>query len=240
MKTLLALVVLLAAVPAHADLESEFRARATEATIKPFALDLGGILGAASVDSGGRLGFPHFEAGVQSGLQFRPDRDNRILRDSGVKAFGIPLLYASLGLPVGFDVAAHGMKVHDATILGGGVRWSLFEAPLVGKAAPTAALGFWYDRLDHPTFDVNHYGFNASAGWALPIIHPFVNAGYDLTSLQVQDAAAAGVRGMKVWTRGSRFGAGVDLTPFPFLRLRAAYQLLHGIPGANLSLLAKF
>jgi hypothetical protein len=239
-KLILAALSLFLAFPAHASLEDDFRRQATEGALKPFARDIGGVLGAASVDPGRRLGFPGFEAGIATGIQFRPDRDNRILRASGASAFGVPLLYGAVGLPLGLDVAAHGVKVRGITVYGAGLRYSIFPLPVVGKAGPTAGLGFWADRATHETFDLTHYAFNASAGWALPLITPFVNAGLDVTKLQVTASNIPGVSGMKVWTQASRFGGGVDLTPLPFTRIRAAYQNLHGLPGATLDLLVKF
>jgi opacity protein-like surface antigen len=239
-KLLPLLLVLACALPAHAVSESDFKNKVTNANLEPFARDLGGILGAASVDPGRRIGFPGFEAGVASGVQFRPDPNDTILRDSGVGAFGIPLIHAAVGLPVGFDVVAHGLRYSGANVFGGGLRWTALKAPVVGAAAPTVGLAVFADRVVHSAFSSTHYGFNASAGWALPIVTPFVNAGWDLTSVKVGAAATAGVVGATAWGRGVRLGGGADLTPFPFVKLRLAYEVLHGISGGTADLLLKF
>lgn len=243
MRMLLSLVVVLlaCALPARASfLFGDFQQRVNGSNLQPFARDLGGVLGAAEVDPGRRLGFPHVEAGVVSGFQFRPDRDDTILRDSGVKAFGVPMIQGAVGLPLGFDVVAHGLGVSGARLFGGGARWTAFKVPLTDGSLPMIGVGVFADKVNHADFAATHYAFNGSLGWSLPLIAPFVNAGYDVTSVKVGNAATAGIVGATAWGRGSRFGAGVDLTPFPFTRIRAAYQVLHGISGATADLLLKF
>jgi hypothetical protein len=240
MKIILALLALLLGSPARADVAGDFQTRVRSELIKPFALDLGGVLGAASVDTGRSWGFPGFEAGVVSGLQFRPDKNDLILRDSRVSAFGIPLLQVGVGLPFNTSLVAHGMKVSGVTVIGGGARFSLFKAPIVGAALPTAGISLFADKVTHAAFSGQHYAANVSVGWALPLITPFASAGYDLTKVEVRAANVPGLAGQSAWARGSRFEAGADITPLPLLRLRAAYAMIHGIPGATLGLLFKF
>lgn len=241
MRPLLAALLLLAAVvPARADLADEVRSRARPELIKPFALDVGGVLGAASVDPGRSFGFPGFEVGVVSGLQFRPDRDDLILRDANVKAFGLPMLSAGVGLPFGLGVVAHGIDYRGVRVLGGGLRYSVFQAPVVGKALPTLGASVFADKINNAAFSAVHYSFNVSAGWALPLVTPFAGFGYDVTKVEIGAANMAGVAGLSAWARGTRLSVGADLTPAPFMRLRGAYNVLHGIPGMTLDALVKF
>ena len=240
MKTLLALVLLIGAPPARAALSGDFESRVRSNLIKPFALDLGGVLGAASIDTGRSWGFPGFEAGVVSGLQFRPDRDNLILRDSRISAFGVPMLQVGVGLPMDISVVAHGLSYAGTSVVGGGLRFGLFKAPVVGSALPTAGVPFFADKVRNAAFSAQHYAANVSAGWALPLVTPFAALGYDLTQVEVGAAVTPGVAGQSAWARGTRWALGADITPLPLLRLRAAYQMLHGIPGATLGLLFKF
>lgn len=237
---LLSLSLLAWAAPARASLTDDFKNQARPELLKPFALDLGGVLGAASTDPGVSLGFPGFEAGIVSGMQFRPDRDDLILRNSGVKAFGVPMIQGAVGLPLGVSVVAHGMTYSGASIFGGGVRYSLFKPGLATKMFPSVGLSFFADKVNAPAFSLLHYAANASAGLSLPLVTPFASVGYDLTKVSVGAATFAGVAGQSAWARGTRVAVGADLTPFPFMRLRGAYQMLHGLPGATLDLLFKF
>lgn len=235
-----ALLILFLALPASAALTGDFETRARPENLKPFALDLGGVLGAAGVDTGRSWGFPGFEAGIVAGGQFKPSDENTILRGSGVKQFGVPMVSAGVGLPLRFAVVAHGMSYGGAKVIGGGLRWSVFEPPVVGKVLPTAGASVFVDKVSHGAFTATHYAANLSVGWALPMITPFAAAGYDLTQVKVDAGAFPGIAGQSAWARGGRIGVGADVTPFPFLRIRGAYQMLHGRPGATLGLLAKF
>ena len=99
-----------------------FYNQAAWSNLKPFALDLGGIIGGADFHSGRTLGFPGFDVGISGTVQFRPDRDDLILRNSGVQRFGMPMVQAEIGLPFKFDVIAPGFGYQGATLYGGGDR----------------------------------------------------------------------------------------------------------------------
>ncbi|MDP3541628.1 MAG: hypothetical protein Q8T11_04085 [Elusimicrobiota bacterium] len=242
MKTTIGLLALLAALTpsAHADPFDDFNSRVRTEYIKPFALDLGGVLGGASAHTGRTLGMPGFWVGAVGAVQLRPDRDNRILRDSGVKAFGLPLIEAGVGLPLKIDVIVHGIGANGASIYGGGVRYGLYRTDLVDSFMPNVSISAFGDKVNHKHFSASHGALNAAATWNLPIVKPFFVAGYDVTEVKVGAATTAGVSGAKATARGSRFSAGVDLHPLPFISLRGAYTLRHGIPGFDIGLGAQF
>lgn len=240
-QSLVLLAVLLAcARAASASLFSDFEARARAERIKPFALDLGGLLGSASAHTGRSLGVPGFWAGAIGAAQFSPDKNDLILRDSGVKAFGLPMLEIGVGLPFKVDVIARGMKIDDASIFGAGLRYGLYRTDLIDTFLPNVSLAAFGDRINHKSFSATHGGFDAAATWNLPIVKPFVVAGFDATTLKVGAAAVPGVAGMSATALGSRFSAGAELTPFPFAALRAAYALRHGMSGFDAGLGVKF
>jgi hypothetical protein len=242
MKTISALFVLLAllASSANANPLADFQSRVQADLIKPFALDLGGILGGASAHTGRALGMPGFWAGVVGSVQTRPDRDDRILNNAGVKAFGVPMIEVGVGLPLNFDVIVHGIKAYDATIFGGGVRYGLYKTGLVTTFLPNVSISAFGDKVNYKYFNATHGALNAVATWNLPIVKPFFLAGYDVTKVTVGSAVAPGVSGLSATARGSRFSAGVDVHPLPLISLRGAYTLRHGIPGFDFGLGAQF
>jgi len=240
MKTLLSLIICLAAIPAYSNTLSDFQARARAENIKPFALDLGGILGGASAHTGRSLGMPGFWAGVVGAVQMRPDKDNSILNAAGVKAFGVPMIEVGVGLPLNFDIIVHGAKAFDATIFGGGARWCAFRTGTITTALPNVSISAFGDKVNHKHFSATHGAANAVATWNLPIVKPFILAGFDVTKVTVGSAIAPGVSGMTATARGSRFSAGVDVHPLPLISLRGAYTLRHGIPGFDFGLGAQF
>src|SRR5262249_22267134 len=147
MRTLLAALLLSCVSASYATVNNDFQSRINSSLIQPFALDLGGVLGAASVDNGRGLGFPGFEAGVVRGVQTRADKSDLVLRGTGVGAFGVPLVQGAVGLPLGFDLMAHGMKYSGVGVVGGGVRYNVFKAPVVGGLLPTVGVAAVGDKI---------------------------------------------------------------------------------------------
>lgn len=237
-----AAALLLSAAPtwANSDPFRDFSLRAQQSLIKPFALDLGGVLGAASFHNGRSLGFPGFKIDVVGVVQSRPDKNNRILRDAGVKAFGIPMLELAVGLPWKFDVVAHGLEINGVRVLGGGIRYCIYKAGLIDKFIPNIGVGVFGDSVKHDHFSAGHFAANAAASWTLPFVEPFIGAGYDVTKVTVNGAATLGVVGASASATGSRFMAGVDLKLIPFTRIHAAYLLLHGIGAGHFGLGVQF
>jgi hypothetical protein len=241
MRTLLPLLAAaLLAAPAAANPLQDFEARARPELLAPFARDLGGVLGGASAHNGRTMGFPGFWVGAVASVQTRPEKDDLILRNAGVKAFGLPLLEVGVGLPLKLDVVAHGLRAYGATIIGGGVRYGVYRTDLVDTFLPNVSVSAFGDRVTHEAFTASHGALNAAATWNLPIVKPFFVAGYDVTEVKVERATTAGTVGAKATGRGSRFEAGLGVTPFPFLDLRAAYALNHGISAFDLGLGVKF
>lgn len=237
-------LLILTAPALHADPYKDFNARVTNALIKPFALDLGGILGGASFYNGRALGFPGFRLDAMAVVQSRPDRNNHIMRDAGVKAFGFPMVEATIGLPYKIDVVAHGMQANHVGIFGGGLRYCVFKSGLLTKFIPNVGLAAFGDKVNHGAFKATHFSINAGLSWNLPIIEPFLGAGFDSTRVTVGAAGSSLLNpanaGASATANGSRFVGGLDLTPFPFTRIHAAFTLLHGMTGGRFGLAAQF
>ena len=213
-----------------------FSQNATSGALKPFALDLGGLLGAATVDTGRTYGFPGFWVGGDAVLQSRPNSDDLILRNANVHAFALPMIQAGAGLPFGIDVIVHGVGAYGVTVFGGGVRKSLYRTGMITTFLPNVSVSVFGDKVNAGAFSAAHGAANATAMWNLPILKPFVEAGYDLTKVTVGAAQAPGLAGASATASGTRLAAGLDVTPLPFFDLRLAAVELHGILGGQLGL----
>lgn len=242
MKTLpAAFAALLLISPAvHADPYAEFANRARPELIKPFALDLGGLLGSASAHTGRTLGMPGFWAGIVGAVQARPDNNNLILRNANIHVIGLPLVEAGVGLPFKVDVIVHGVSAAGVNVFGGGLRYGLYRTETLDSFLPNVSVSAFGDKVNHKYFSAAHGGFNAAATWDLPIVKPFFVAGYDVTEVKVGAAVTPGVAGMSATARGSRFSGGVEFAPVPFIRARGAYTLRHGLPGFDFGIGAAF
>lgn len=234
-------LALTACLPASAGAAAygNFPGLVSAANLKPFALDLGGLLGSSGFHSGRVLGFPGFDVGAMGTIQFRPDKDNTILRNAGVKEIGLPMVQAAVGLPFKFDVIAQGGGGAGAKIYGGGLRWGLHKSAKVSPLPDVSVSGF-ANRLEHDFFHATHYSINACASIGLPIFKPFVGVGWDHTTVRVNNAVAAALIGQKAVARGERLTGGVDISPLPLLHFFGAYTLLHGTPGVNLGAGVRF
>ncbi len=215
---------------------SGFSQNAASSLLKPFALDLGGLLGAATVDTGRTYGFPGFWVGGDVALQTRPDRNDLILRDSNVRAFALPMVQAGAGLPFQTDVIVHGVGAYGATVFGGGLRKSLYRSSLVTAFLPSLSISAFGDKVNAGAFSASHGSINATATWDLPLVKPFAEAGEDVTRVTIGSAKTPGLAGLSATANGARLAAGVDLAPLPLFDLRLALLALHGVVGAQLGL----
>ncbi|UPT74605.1 MAG: hypothetical protein M0D55_02405 [Elusimicrobiota bacterium] len=240
MKTILAALLLLIAGAARADSFNDFQNSARPGNLKPFALDLGGILGGASAHTGRAIGMPGFWAGVVGSVQSRPDRDDMILRNSGAQAFGLPMIEVGVGLPFKVDVIARGVALEGLTVLGGGLRYGLYRTDVVDTFLPNISISALGEKVDHKYFTAAHGALNAAATWNLPLIKPYFVVGYDVTEVKAGSGVFPGVVGAKATARGSRFAAGADVHPLPFISVRGGYSIRHGIPGFDLGLGVQF
>ncbi|MBI5882855.1 MAG: hypothetical protein HZB91_07110 [Elusimicrobia bacterium] len=240
-KRIFVLVVSLvaAASTAQAGVYSEFEQRIRENVIKPFALDIGGLVGATGFAPVRPLGTLHPSVKIVAAVQNKPDKDNLVLRDSGITTFGIPMAEAAIGLPFNLDLVAHGFKVQNLSILGGGVRWCAFKSGLTTKFIPSIGVSAFGDRIDFSAFEASHLGLNAMATWDLPFVAPYIGVGYDATNLKVQSATTTSgstiipntaVQGLSETATGSRFIAGAELK-LVFFTLNGGAMLLHGNQG---------
>jgi hypothetical protein len=215
---------------------SGFQQNAQSIYLKPFALDLGGLLGASTVDTGRTYGFPGFWVGGDAVLQSKPNSNDLILRDANVHSFALPMVQVGVGLPFQTDVVVHGVGAYGVSIFGGGLRKSLFRTNMIESFLPNVSVSAFGDKVNAGAFSAAHGAANATAMWNLPVVKPFVEAGYDLTKVTVGASQVPGLAGVSATSNGTRLEGGVDLTPFPFFDLRLAVLELHGILGGQLGL----
>lgn len=217
-----------------------FERFADSGSLKPFARDLGGILGSASFHTGRSLGFSGFDVGVQAGLQFYPERDDRILRNNGVRAFGFPWVQAAVGMPFKFDGFVRGTSFEGLTVAGGGLRYGLLK-PADKPWAPQLLLSVLGHSAVHQNFSAAHLGFSLVASMGIPVFTPYLGVGLDRTRLLVRSSTLdPSLNGTSVTTLESRLAAGMNLKPWHFFYLHLAYILLHGQSGAEAGLGLRF
>lgn len=243
-KLILALCILpLLAAGAKADPFSKFKDQIQalgKAQLKPFAADLGGVLGGNDFHSGSAIGFPGFDAGLAVTLQSKPSPENGLLRAAKVGTFGAALLHVGAALPlIGADVMLRGVSYSNFSIIGGGLRYPLLKSGTVARFIPDVSVAAYYDVIDYKYFKGAHMSLDASASLNIPIVKPYVGVGLDRTKVEVQKVAA-GFDGASGTISKPRYTVGVRFSPLPLLYVYGAYNVLHGQAGYSLGAGAKF
>ena len=244
MKAFLAAVLLaaVAAAPAlaTADPYAGFAQFADAGSLKPFTRDLGGLLGGATFHDGRSLGFSGFDVGARYSAQFYPSKGDKIMRNNGVRAFGLPWVQAEIGLPFKIDGFIRGISYQGLTVSGGGVRYGIFS-PSDKPWAPQVLLSGVGDSVVHQAFSASHFGVNAVASAGTPFFLPYAGVGFDRTRLVVRTSNLdPTLNGTSVTTLEARFTAGVRLKPYQFTYVNLAYVLAHGQSGAEAGLGVRF
>ena len=235
-----ALAALCAGPAAGADQYGGFQQYADAGSMKPFCRDLGGILGSATFHGGRSLGFSGFDAGLRGGMLFSPDRNDRILRNKGVKAFGLPWVQAEIGMPFKIDGFIRGISYQGLTIAGGGLRYGLLKISDTPWAPQVLVSGVGH-AVVHQYFSASHLGANLVASMGIPVFTPYLGVGLDRTRLVVRSSALdPTLNGREFTTVESRLTAGMRLRPWPFFYVSLAGILSHGRPGAEGGLGVRF
>jgi hypothetical protein len=233
----------LLAVGAKADPFSDFKTQIQaqgEALLKPFAEDLGGLIGANDFNSGRSLGFPGFEAGLAATVQGKPSSDNRLLRDAGVNAFGVAMVHAGAALPlIGADVMVRGVSYSGFSIIGGGLRYPLLKSGTLTKFIPDVSVSAYYDAISYDYFKGSHMSMDAVASFDIPVIKPYAGIGFDRTRLEIKNVSTL-LNGVDGSISKPRYTLGVRLSPLPLLYVYGAYNVLHGQAGYSFGAGAKF
>ncbi|OGS11409.1 MAG: hypothetical protein A2285_07775 [Elusimicrobia bacterium RIFOXYA12_FULL_57_11] len=215
-------------------------AAAAKGMLTPFAEDFGGLIGGADFNSGRALGFPGFDVGVAFTVQAKPNKNNLLLKNADVKAFGIPLLQASVGLPVaGADIALRGLTLSGLSIIGGGVRCPVLKSGALTKFIPDVSVSAFYDVISYDYFEGSHMSVDVAASFDIPVIKPFVGVGLDRTTLEIKGVSAA-VNGVDAAISKPRYTMGVKFSPLPLVYVYGAYSVLHGQAGYQGGLGARF
>jgi hypothetical protein len=241
MRAILA-AVLFAAAPACATVDpySSFSQYADGGSLKPFARDLGGLLGGATFHDGRSLGFSGFDVGARYSTQFYPSKGDNIMRGPGVKSFGLPWVQAEIGLPFKIDGFIRGISYQGVTVSGGGLRYGLY-APSDKPWAPQVLVSGVGDTVVHQDFSASHFGANLVASAGTSFFLPYVGAGFDRTRLVVRSSFYdPNLNGSNVTTFEGRYTAGLRLKPYQFTYLNLAYVNAHGQSGAEAGLGVRF
>ena len=213
---------------------SDFKNLVTNDDLKPFARDIGGMLGANPAHSGRSLGFPGFDVGIKAGGMLKVDKDDNLLKAADLKKFGMPWIQAELGLPFKLDGFIRGFSYGGLTMVGGGLRYGLLnvtDLPLTPQLTATVMA----NTLSYSQFSATHIGGDLTVSVKALIVEPYLGVGVDRTKVEVKSVGLGNVSGVKdgdtaVGT-APRITLGLNLKPLPLVYIHAGYTLIKSASG---------
>ena len=178
----------------------------TAAALKPFARDLGGLLGSGSNQTARPLGFSGFDLGVRGMAQFNPSHGDTVLKKNHI--FGLGLVQAEIGMPYRVDGFVRGGSYEGLAVAGGGLRYGLWNVS-DEKYKINAMLVGMADMAVHRYFYAVHFNTSVMFSINLPVVSPYLGAGYDFTRLQAQVVSDVDLSGDRVNVAEPRYMAGL-------------------------------
>lgn len=175
---------------------------ATAASLKPFARDLGGLLGSGSNQTARPLGFSGFDIGVRAVAQFTPSHGNVALKKNNI--FGLGFVQAEIGMPYRIDGFVRGGAYEGLAVAGGGLRYGLWNVS-DEKYRVNAMLVAMGNLAAHKYFYAVHFNTSLVCSLNVPVVAPYIGAGYDFTRLEAQSPTLD----QRVYVAEPRFTAGL-------------------------------
>lgn len=219
--------------------------------VESLAKDMGSILAGNMFHSGINLGFPGFDIGVGITAASKPTGSNKILRDSFGSInnpddvlFGLPFLYASIGLPGKFDIMVRGYpESNDIELFGAGLKHCIVKKEIAAVELGLSAM-YSYNSLTYKTFKSDVHSFSGIFSVKIPAVEPYCGVAFDSTSLETDlsavTLATVSKTNLDVSVTQPRYVLGLNISPFPFTYINIAGTYLVDHIGADLGFGLKF
>ncbi|OIO02440.1 MAG: hypothetical protein COX65_08475 [Elusimicrobia bacterium CG_4_10_14_0_2_um_filter_56_8] len=175
------------------------------ASLKPFARDLGSLLGSGSNQTARPLGFAGFDLGVRAAAQFKPSHGNTVLKKNNL--FGLGFIQAEIGMPYRIDGFIRGGAFEGISVAGGGLRYGLWNVS-DEKYKVNAMLVGMANMAAHRYFYAIHFNTGVVCSFNIPVLAPYLGFGYDFTRFEPMTLNDAPLAGKKVYVSASQFTAG--------------------------------
>jgi hypothetical protein len=174
----------------------------------------------------GMLGF---DLGARAMIVLIPEGKSAIMDSADLKAFAIPVLQASVGLPMDLEVMARGfgVKFEDESIslFGVGVK-KKFNSYIPVPGFPSVSAMIAYHRFKAGSYlSSSTISLDAIVSKKFLVISPYGGFGYDWTSMKVKyDYLGTIPVSHTVKVSTARFTLGLSITPAPFINIFADYN----------------
>jgi hypothetical protein len=178
----------------------------TPGSLKPFARDLGSLLGSGSNQTARPLGFAGFDFGVRGVAQFKPSSGNTLLKKNNL--FGMGFVQAEIGMPYRIDGFVRGGAFEGISVAGGGLRYGLWNVSDEKYKINAMWVGM-ANMATHKYFYAIHFNTALVCSINVPVVAPYLGVGYDFTKFEAQNVADGTLVGKQVHVAEPRFTAGL-------------------------------
>ncbi|MFA6433684.1 MAG: hypothetical protein WCW52_03205 [Elusimicrobiales bacterium] len=195
---------------------------AAASDLRPFARDLGGLLGSGTNQTARVLGFGGFDVSGRGSMQFEPEHKDGILKKN--KPFGLGWVQAEIGMPYRIDGFIKAASFDNMAVAGGGLKYGLTQ-PQKKMQAMLVATG---NLAAHKFFYAAHYSYGLVVSFNTPVVSPYFGLGMDNTRLTVQIVNDPSLSGRRVSVSAPRYMAGAKMTFLTYGYLSGGYTYTHG------------
>ena len=199
--------------------------------LRPFARDLGGLLGSGTNQTARVLGFGGFDLSGRTVVQFEPESGDGILKKN--KPFGLGWVQAEIGMPFRIDGFIKAGSFSNLAVTGGGLKYG-FTQPQKKIQAMLVASG---NMAAYKFFYATTFAASLLFSVNTPVIAPYFGAGVDNTTLVVQnDLNDPALVGKRIAVFEPRYMAGFRMTFLTYGYISGGYTYTHGRSLVNAGL----
>lgn len=196
--------------------------KAEASDLRPFARDLGGLLGSGTNQTARVAGFGGFDISGRGVMQFEPEKKDGILKKN--KPFGLGWVQAEIGMPFRIDGFIKAASFDNMAVAGGGLKYGLTQ-PQKKVQAMIVATG---NLAAHRFFYAAHFAYGLVVSVNTPVVAPYFGLGMDHTRLTVQTVNDPSLAGRRVSVVEPRYTAGVKMTFLNYGYGSCGYTYTHG------------
>lgn len=158
------------------------------------ANDMGAVMTGGNFGVSASLGLTNFDLSLKLNTV---NVDSEIIRAEGTTQLYVPMLYASLGLPLGFEVLAKYSYFYESNLYGGGLRYRVYESSVMFIPSVTVQGVYTMTNVSDGSnkFDSNNVALGAVATFPIPIVTPYIGVGWDQTEVKAKSSDREGMTG---------------------------------------------
>jgi len=199
--------------------------------LKPFARDLGGLLGSGTNQTARVLGFGGFDLSGRTVVQFEPESGDGILKKN--KPFGLGWVQAEIGMPFRIDGFIKAGSFSNLAVTGGGLKYG-FTQPQKKIQAMLVTSG---NMAAHKFFYATTFSASLLFSINTPVVAPYFGTGMDNTTLVVQNNLSdPTLVGKRLAVFEPRYTAGFRATFLSYGFISGGYTYTHGRSLVNAGL----